>query len=294
MGCNQLWSAHGNELHSSALRSAPDQIVANNCYQHQAPVYDMFQKIDITSAEQGVTLERSVGTLAKQGRAILTGEQARLIFQGKPSPSDSKGRGKAKELARTFRVSVKTVRDIWVGRTWYRATLGLDKTKPIMIDRLDKKPGRPKGAKDSKPRIKRMVKYESYIESTESAAQDQMREYFPAKDYGARISASDAIYHEPSCAAAGSSIKRQPAIQAASQLESSFQQTNGHGWNKTSSNPQSEPHAFAPEFHDPFHHDWAFWPHPQARSPGGRAAAGRPPQALGPTADSFIWNTQRV
>mmetsp|Transcript_28123 Transcript_28123/g.74242 ORF Transcript_28123/g.74242 Transcript_28123/m.74242 type:complete len:283 (+) Transcript_28123:116-964(+) len=98
-------------------------------------------------------------TLAKrQGRAILTDDQARIIFKYKPSPF-AKDRGRAGALARAFGVSVKTIRDIWIGRTWYRATFDLDPGKQDEVpNRLHKKPGRPRGAKDSKPRTKKAKK----------------------------------------------------------------------------------------------------------------------------------------
>ena len=94
--------------------------------------------------------------LKGNGRAILTDEQAQEIFRKKPSPH-SKGRERAAALARMYGVSIKTVRDIWIGRTWYRATYHLDANKPPAIERLAKKLGRPKGIKDSKPRIKKIA-----------------------------------------------------------------------------------------------------------------------------------------
>ena len=55
-----------------------------------------------------------------------------------------------------YGVSIKTVRDIRVGRTWYRATCHLDASEPPAIERLAKKLGRPKGTKDSGQRIKKI------------------------------------------------------------------------------------------------------------------------------------------
>jgi hypothetical protein len=91
----------------------------------------------------------------RHGRAILTHEQAQAIFRCKPLPS-AKDRDRAGILARAYGVSVKTVRDIWVGRTWYRATFHLDPTKPFIPERLQKRAGRPRGAKDRKPRSKKL------------------------------------------------------------------------------------------------------------------------------------------
>ncbi len=88
------------------------------------------------------------------GRAKLVFEQAQDIFRYK-SVSFVKERDKASTLARVYGVSVKTIRDIWVGRTWYRATCRLDPTKPITPERLQKKVGRPKGTKDRTPRARK-------------------------------------------------------------------------------------------------------------------------------------------
>ena len=88
----------------------------------------------------------------KKGRAILSEQEARAIFQRKPSKF-GRDRRRANLLAKTYGVSVKAIRDIWVGRTWYRSTCYLDQSKPVNLLRLLRKPGRPLGAKDSKPRI---------------------------------------------------------------------------------------------------------------------------------------------
>ena len=96
----------------------------------------------------------------RHGRAILTDEQAREIFRHKPSP-DSKERDRAGILARTYGVSVKTVRDIWVGRTWYRATVHLDPSKPVSAERLQRRPGRPRGVKDSRPRTRKWPRFDT-------------------------------------------------------------------------------------------------------------------------------------
>ena len=91
----------------------------------------------------------------RHGRAVLNDDQAKEIFRWKPFP-DLKERDRAGYLARLFGVSVKTIRDIWVGRTWYRATFNLDPQKPVEAERLLKRPGRPRGVKDSKPRAKKL------------------------------------------------------------------------------------------------------------------------------------------
>ena len=97
---------------------------------------------------------KSYKTLRARGRVILSYDDAQTIYQSKPPP-DVKDRSRAALLAQQFGVSVKTVRDIWLGRTWYRATFYLDQNQPFTPERLIKKPGRPPGAKDRKPRAKK-------------------------------------------------------------------------------------------------------------------------------------------
>jgi hypothetical protein len=87
----------------------------------------------------------------KNCRIVLTEHEARAIFQNKPLHG-VKDRRRAVLLSTLYGVSVKTIRDIWVGRTWYRSTFHLDPSKPVAFHRLQRKPGRPRGAKDSKPR----------------------------------------------------------------------------------------------------------------------------------------------
>ena len=87
----------------------------------------------------------------KLGRIILTESEAREIFKAKPQHG-GRDRRRAELLANRYSVSVKTIQDIWVGRTWYRSTCHLDPSQPVNLHRLQRKPGRPLGAKDTKPR----------------------------------------------------------------------------------------------------------------------------------------------
>uniref|UniRef100_A0A7S0MI35 Uncharacterized protein n=1 Tax=Cryptomonas curvata TaxID=233186 RepID=A0A7S0MI35_9CRYP len=103
---------------------------------------------------ESIESRKDNNTVKRHGRAILTDEQAQAIFKHKPT-AYAQDRNKAGILARLYGVSVKTVRDIWVGRTWYRATFHMDHTKPFAPERLEKKAGRPKGSKDSKPRVRK-------------------------------------------------------------------------------------------------------------------------------------------
>mmetsp|Transcript_63529 Transcript_63529/g.169987 ORF Transcript_63529/g.169987 Transcript_63529/m.169987 type:complete len:239 (-) Transcript_63529:76-792(-) len=111
-------------------------------------------------SERSVPLDVTSGDLnhvkndvtKRQGHSILTNNQARVIFKYKPSPL-AKDRGRASALAQYFGVSVKTIRDIWIGRTWCRATFDLNSGKQAPSN-VYKKLGRPLGSKDSKPRSK--------------------------------------------------------------------------------------------------------------------------------------------
>ena len=86
---------------------------------------------------------------AAKPRAILTEEQAVAIFSLRGSSTYAQSRQSTDAVARSFKVSEKTVRDIWNGRTWHRETLHLDPSRPL---REIVPPGRPAGRKDSAPR----------------------------------------------------------------------------------------------------------------------------------------------
>jgi hypothetical protein len=77
--------------------------------------------------------------------AVLTKDQVRYIFR----LSLSRERPSATHVARLYRVSEKTVRDIWTARTWRDETETLDACRGPQEAR---KTGRPLGRKDSKPR----------------------------------------------------------------------------------------------------------------------------------------------
>jgi hypothetical protein len=79
-------------------------------------------------------------------RARLSVAQVIAIFKAKASASI------ATRLATIYGVSEKAVRDIWTGRTWSRETWRLDTSRPLQL----KLTGRPKGCRDTKPRLKRV------------------------------------------------------------------------------------------------------------------------------------------
>ena len=177
--------------------------------------------------------------LKGNGRAILTDEQAQEIFRKKPSPH-SKGRERAAALARMYGVSIKTVRDIWIGRTWYRATYHLDASKPPAIERLAKKLGRPKGIKDSKPRIKKI--------SVDAGAEGNAINHLSTALHPLPIRGCEENQNDRS-------------LCSASYCSSGFLET-------APTLPPQDDRYFAAwlaspiqtdEFEDPFREDWAFW-----------------------------------
>ena len=85
------------------------------------------------------------GTRLLKPRAVLNEQQAVEIFHVKLAASCPS----AVRIAALFGISEKAVRDIWKGRTWSRETHHLDPARPMQIKKAC---GRPRGAKDSRPR----------------------------------------------------------------------------------------------------------------------------------------------
>ena len=179
-------------------------------------------------------------------RAILTDDQAREIFRCKPT-SNTNGRYKAALLARAYRVSAKTVRDIWVGRTWYWATYSLDSTKPIMTEKLQKKLGRPRGSKDSKPRNRKFLLDDMEPKSPATACKPEpMNQEIDISDrnYSAK---HVALLTEPT-------LSKFQTCEHATMKETRSAICADAAWHERllCVLPSSG-------FVDPFHDDWAFW-----------------------------------
>ena len=95
-----------------------------------------------------------------QKKFILTKPQVIQIYNLKAAvhcESETNPKLPAASIAKLFGVSPKTVRDIWNGRTWYRETLPLDPSRANAAERLARRSGRPKGAKDKRQRARRQV-----------------------------------------------------------------------------------------------------------------------------------------
>jgi hypothetical protein len=196
------------------------------------------------------------------GRAILTQREAQDIFKSRPSYS-SKEPSKAGILAHFYGVSVKSVRDIWIGRTWYRSTYHLDSSKPVAKERLEKKPGRPRGAKDSKPRTRKPIKNlsddeakDKPYETNESIEQVfgmpvQQQQTIPLLKRGILCSIERT---EPKYPIIGPNyFDHTSAARKAAQPKDLkvFQCPSIHALFSAAANSST--------FIDPFHDDWAFW-----------------------------------
>ena len=88
-----------------------------------------------------------------KARARLSKAEVIQIFKLRVCTDRTSKLQTALEVARTYCVNDKTVRDIWNGRTWAHETKHIDRDKEMSPSRL----GRPKGHKDSKPRQRRSV-----------------------------------------------------------------------------------------------------------------------------------------
>ena len=191
-------------------------------------------------------------------RNVLTAIQAMDIFRLKAESalglkSDAIPRSNAKRVAKLYGISSKTVKDIWMGKTWYRATHFLDPNRADAIQRLGKRPGRPKGAKDRKPRRlssksgQRTSSKETVIASDttlQPKRPDQNHSgvfhtlCHPDRSSGAeRLAGNDGI-RDVFCASTHLQLHRAITNDA---FDSHLKATN-----------QS--------FDDPFHNDWPFWP----------------------------------
>jgi hypothetical protein len=186
----------------------------------------------------------------RRARSILTKEHAQVIFKFKPQCAID-GRVKAKELAGIYGVSVKTVRDIWNGRTWYRDTYELDKSNPIAPERLQKKPGRPKGARDFKPRTRKLHR-------CEPESQQNYESKFTMQTSGS--GSASAALAKNAIAMLGMQFSGTTKKDVVLSRGSKEILLNTHcGYSPTSPSEQSLDREL-PEFNDPFHDDWHFWP----------------------------------
>ena len=96
------------------------------------------------------TDNRDPGSLTvKKARQVLTEREAVEIFLLKASKDCGSIDFRVQDVAKRYRVSSKTIRDVWRGRTWLTATFDFWKTEDRPMPR---RLGRPKGSKDTRPR----------------------------------------------------------------------------------------------------------------------------------------------
>ena len=98
---------------------------------------------------QSILTARTMLAVKSRPRATLDKNKAICIFKCRYTVHC------APKLARIFGVSVKTIRDIWRGRTWAADTWHLDENRTCSFEY--KQVGRPKGSKDTKPRQRRQT-----------------------------------------------------------------------------------------------------------------------------------------
>jgi hypothetical protein len=90
----------------------------------------------------------------KKYRAILTEQQAVEIFGFRSQNSMAKMVSSALVVAKRYGINEKTVRDIWMQRSWAYATSSLAKEIGPMAK---KKVGRPMGSRDTCPRKQKLA-----------------------------------------------------------------------------------------------------------------------------------------
>ena len=189
-------------------------------------------------------------------RSVLTAPQVLEIFMLKNSGnsqfSAQNGNVRAKLIGQYFHVSSKTIRDIWTGRTWYRETHHLDPTRSDARERLDKRPGRPKGAKDSKPRVRKVIavskktnQFSSGLVCTKALKDSVSWEHIPSE-------------HIVSMSCPSSARETKPTVLLGTDGADSLRMDWDTESATLSFSLPVEDNAGL-DFDDPFHDDWKYW-----------------------------------
>ena len=118
---------------------------------------------------------------ALRTRAKLCEAQVIEIFQLKKSSSTSSV-STAALVAKSYEISEKAVRDIWAGRTWTKETSHLDTTRILFQKRI----GRPKGCRDSRPRTAKAGRKKLSHVDSERPGCVELR-YNPAERLGKKV-----------------------------------------------------------------------------------------------------------
>ena len=117
---------------------------------------------------------------SKSGRK-LTSEQVVAIFQMKTRKSSSHYKPiTSLDVAARYGVCEKTIRDIWQRRSWAHETWHLDTDEPF----VKKTRGRPKGAKDQRPRRQRPDPFRDSPERLDPSSADCPQDSAAAQQRG--------------------------------------------------------------------------------------------------------------
>jgi hypothetical protein len=110
---------------------------------------------------------------AGRPRAVLTAPQVVAIFQYRAFLRSSS------KVSRMYGVSEKTIRDIWMGRTWKAATRHLDPLRPLEVQHADRAHGvgtSHDNARESHPTRAKVSAEEAgwpFTESSEAGSQEK-------------------------------------------------------------------------------------------------------------------------
>ena len=190
---------------------------------------------------------------SERKQTILTSEAAIEIFNLRPALKtpigDAANQLRSSTVAKVFGVSPKTVRDIWVGRTWYRQTLPLDPERLNTSERLSKQMGRPKGSKDKSLRSRRQR-----VQTEEQGLNPGSSLHLP--NPVVQPTASPIQQRELSTIDAAIASFYPDACMRSAMLHADFALARG----QAHTSDAFVPGGYFPQRHDPFHNDWGYWP----------------------------------
>ena len=217
-------------------------------------------------------------TIRRQ-RNVLTKDQAIEIFAMRIYNSDSQSclgtyaRLSALTVASKYGVSAKAVRDSWNARTWYRETLALQPLRADVYERSAKAIGRPKGAKDRKPRKRQIIKFIQINSANKQNATPCDSSTMQAKaatkqSNNKKISAVQTSSTIPKSIIQPKPIQHKQVGSPANSLDIELQTLSNHASQIDMSNvlslgaggEQGSGYSAAEDFGDPFHDDWPHWP----------------------------------
>jgi hypothetical protein len=198
-------------------------------------------------------------------RAILTEQQAIQIFEIRnqaplSSPTVMIPLPRASCVARKYGVSERTVRDIWTGRTWCRATFSPGTRQQASSD---KKPGRPKGSRDSKPRKKKSTIQCHYVgKGRTSPRADTLRFNNITHTKDSQPQQKSISAQQPIAQTVNTSVPTNLSIVNSESVDAQL-----YSWTQHCGSFSG--------ITDPFHADWEFWPKDAAQELTGRTRDAR-------------------